>query len=64
MDIRVDYHFHPNFPFSDSRAIKKAEIEKVLKPGGILAVAVPNFQSLFVKLLGTRDQGCLWVPEH
>jgi 2-polyprenyl-3-methyl-5-hydroxy-6-metoxy-1,4-benzoquinol methylase len=41
-----------------------SEIEKILKPNGILAIAVPNFHSLFVKLLGTRDRGCLWVPEH
>lgn len=41
-----------------------SEIEKILKPDGILAIAVPNLHSLFVKLLRTRDQGCLWVPEH
>lgn len=41
-----------------------SKVEKILKPNGILAIAVPNFHSLFVKLLGTRDRGCLWVPEH
>lgn len=41
-----------------------SEIERILKPGGILVIAVPNLHSLFVKLLDTRDQGCLWVPEH
>jgi hypothetical protein len=25
---------------------------------------VPNYDSFLVKLLGTRDNACLWVPEH
>ena len=40
------------------------KIEEILMPGGVLAVAVPNFNSLFVKGLGTKDRSCLWVPEH
>ncbi|MDD5034712.1 MAG: class I SAM-dependent methyltransferase [Methylococcaceae bacterium] len=44
------------------QAIKKAS--GLLAPGGILACAVPNFASLAVKLLGTKDNACLWVPEH
>jgi len=35
-----------------------------LAPRGILAVAVPNFDWVLVKLLRTRERGCLWVPEH
>ena len=40
------------------------EISRILKWGGMLALAVPNFESLFVKLRGTKDNSCLWVPEH
>ena len=40
------------------------EISRILKKGGVLALAVPNFESLFVKLLGVKDNSCLWVPEH
>lgn len=39
--------------------IKSWMIEK-----GILVIAVPNIDSFLVKLLGTRDNGCLLVPEH
>ena len=44
------------------QAIKKAY--DLLCEGGVLACAVPNFDSIAVKLLGTRDNACLWVPEH
>ncbi len=44
------------------KAIKKAST--LLSQGGVLACAVPNFNSISVKLLGTRDNACLWVPEH
>lgn len=44
------------------RAIQK--VSGLLAAGGILACAVPNFASFSVKLLGTRDNACLWVPEH
>jgi|GEM_PF-256781 len=44
------------------RAVKK--VSRLLAPGGVLACAVPNFESFAVKLLGTRDNACLWVPEH
>jgi SAM-dependent methyltransferase len=44
------------------QAIKK--VSDVLAPGGVLACAVPNYDSFLVKLLGTKDNACLWVPEH
>ena len=40
------------------------EIARILRPGGVVAIAVPNFNSLFVKVLGARERSCLWVPEH
>ncbi len=45
-------------------ALQIRRIHDVLAPGGALVIAVPNFNSLAVKILGTRDNGCLWVPEH
>lgn len=44
------------------RAIKK--VSGLLAKGGVLACAVPNYASFLVKLLGTKDNACLWVPEH
>lgn len=44
------------------QAIKK--VSGLLAPGGVLACAVPNYGSFLVKLLGTKDNACLWVPEH
>lgn len=44
------------------QAIRK--VADLLEAGGVLACAVPNFNSILVKLLGTRDNACLWVPEH
>ncbi|WP_133717844.1 methyltransferase domain-containing protein [Methylocaldum gracile] len=44
------------------QAIRK--VSGLLAPGGVLACAVPNFESFNVKLLGTQDNACLWVPEH
>ncbi|MGZ8191472.1 MAG: class I SAM-dependent methyltransferase [Methylococcaceae bacterium] len=44
------------------QAIKK--VSGLLASGGVLACAVPNYASFLVKLLGTRDNACLWVPEH
>ncbi|HEY8037592.1 MAG TPA: class I SAM-dependent methyltransferase [Methylobacter sp.] len=44
------------------RAISK--VSALLAPGGVLACAVPNYDSFLVKLLGTKDNACLWVPEH
>jgi SAM-dependent methyltransferase len=41
-----------------------SRIASMLKSGGVLACAVPNFDAFTVKLLGTRDNACLWVPEH
>lgn len=43
-------------------AIKK--VAMLLASGGVLACAVPNYSSFLVKLLGTKDNACLWVPEH
>jgi len=45
-----------------NQAINK--VSGLLAPGGVLACAVPNFNSFLVKLLGTKDNACLWVPEH
>jgi SAM-dependent methyltransferase len=44
------------------KAIKK--VAGLLAPGGVLACAVPNYDSFLVRLLGTKDNACLWVPEH
>jgi len=41
-----------------------AKVAGLLATGGVLACAVPNYDSFLVKLLGTRDNACLWVPEH
>jgi 2-polyprenyl-3-methyl-5-hydroxy-6-metoxy-1,4-benzoquinol methylase len=40
------------------------KVGRMLPPGGVLACAVPNYDSFLVKLLGTGDNACLWVPEH
>jgi SAM-dependent methyltransferase len=37
---------------------------QLLNPGGIIAIAVPNVDSILVKILQTKENGCLWVPEH
>lgn len=44
------------------RAISK--VSGLLATGGVLACAVPNYASFLVKLLGAKDNACLWVPEH
>jgi len=44
------------------KAISK--VSGLLASGGVLACAVPNYNSILVKLLGTKDNACLWVPEH
>jgi SAM-dependent methyltransferase len=36
----------------------------LVEPAGVLVCAVPNFKSLNVRLLRTKDNSCLWVPEH
>jgi len=41
-----------------------AKVAELLASGGVLACAVPNYASFLVKLLGTKDNACLWVPEH
>ncbi|MGZ5051702.1 MAG: class I SAM-dependent methyltransferase [Methylobacter sp.] len=40
------------------------KVADLLASGGVLACAVPNYDSFLVKLLGTKDNACLWVPEH
>jgi hypothetical protein len=40
------------------------KLASLLDSGGVLVVGVPNFKSLFVSLLGTKDNACLWIPEH
>lgn len=41
-----------------------SHVNKLLKSDGVVAIAVPNFKSIRVKILGERDNSCLWVPEH
>lgn len=41
-----------------------SKVAGLLASGGVLACAVPNYDSFLVKLLGTKDNACLWVPEH
>jgi 2-polyprenyl-3-methyl-5-hydroxy-6-metoxy-1,4-benzoquinol methylase len=41
-----------------------SKVSGLLASGGVLACAVPNYDSFLVKLLGTKDNACLWVPEH
>lgn len=36
----------------------------LLNPQGIIAVAVPNFRWILVRLLREKENGVLWVPEH
>jgi len=40
------------------------QVARMLHPEGVVVCAVPNFGSLAVRLLGVRDNACLWVPEH
>jgi 2-polyprenyl-3-methyl-5-hydroxy-6-metoxy-1,4-benzoquinol methylase len=40
------------------------KIRAIMATSGVLAIAVPNVDSILVKVLGTRDNSCLWVPEH
>jgi len=39
-------------------------IKSLINPTGNLSIAVPNVDSILVKLLKTKENGCLWVPEH
>lgn len=41
-----------------------SKVSALLETGGVLVCAVPNYDSFLVKLLGTKDNACLWVPEH
>ena len=40
------------------------KIKRVIKPSGVLAIAVPNVNSFLVKILKNKENGCFWVPEH
>ena len=40
------------------------KIHSLLNKDGIITIAVPNIDSILVKILKSRDNGCLWVPEH
>jgi len=40
------------------------KIKSWLPCEGIMAIAVPNIDSIMVKLFGVKESGCLWVPEH
>ena len=40
------------------------KIRNLTNKNGILALAVPNVDSILVKMLGSKENGCLWVPEH
>ena len=39
-------------------------IREILKSSGVVAIAVPNVNSLFARALGVKDNACFWVPEH
>ncbi len=41
-----------------------SKVSELLASGGVLACAVPNYASFLVKLLGIKDNACLWIPEH
>lgn len=41
-----------------------AKVANLLANQGVFACAVPHFNALTVKILGTKDNACLWVPEH
>jgi 2-polyprenyl-3-methyl-5-hydroxy-6-metoxy-1,4-benzoquinol methylase len=40
-----------------------SRVRSILSPQGIVAIAVPNFDSYWVKIF-KRDGGVIWVPEH
>jgi hypothetical protein len=67
--------YHPDSPFGV--VVMSQVLEHIVDPfsaldhvlgmlhkDGVLVCAVPNFRSLAVRLLGVRDNACLWVPEH
>ncbi len=41
-----------------------AKVANLLANQGVFACAIPHFNALTVKILGTKDNACLWVPEH
>lgn len=40
------------------------KVRALLARNGVVAVAVPNFNWVLVRLLRERENGALWVPEH
>jgi len=40
------------------------KVSDVMEVNGVLAIAVPNFNSFSVKMRGINDNSCLWIPEH
>ena len=40
-----------------------SRVQSILSPHGVVAIAVPNFDSYWVKIF-KRDGGVIWVPEH
>jgi 2-polyprenyl-3-methyl-5-hydroxy-6-metoxy-1,4-benzoquinol methylase len=40
------------------------KVRSLVESDGVLVCAVPNFKSINVRLLRTKDNSCLWVPEH
>jgi 2-polyprenyl-3-methyl-5-hydroxy-6-metoxy-1,4-benzoquinol methylase len=40
------------------------KVATLLTRQGVLAIAVPNFRWILVRLLKERERGVLWVPEH
>lgn len=40
------------------------KIRKLLSPKGIAAIAVPNVDSIFVKILQSKNNSCFWIPQH
>jgi 2-polyprenyl-3-methyl-5-hydroxy-6-metoxy-1,4-benzoquinol methylase len=41
-----------------------SKIKSLMNKKSVLVVAIPNIDSLLVKILRTKDNSCLWVPEH
>jgi 2-polyprenyl-3-methyl-5-hydroxy-6-metoxy-1,4-benzoquinol methylase len=41
-----------------------SKVRRLLAKEGVVAIAVPNFNWILVRLLRLRENGVLWVPEH
>lgn len=40
------------------------KVARIMNERGVVAIAVPNFNWILVRLLRERENGLLWVPEH